>query len=63
MHMASSSAPHRTRPGDVGLRAHSQVHLFHGDSAPSSVQMAWEAKHKCCVKEDEFILTFTENVL
>lgn len=28
MHMASSSAPHRMRPGDVGPRAHSQVHLL-----------------------------------
>lgn len=63
-HMASSSAHHRTRQGEAGSRVHPRcIFLFDGNSAPRHVQMALEAKHKCCMKGDEFTLTFTENAL
>jgi len=47
----------------VPVSTHGCIFLSGSDSTASRVQMAREAEHKCCVKGDEFILTFTENVL
>lgn len=46
----------------VPMFTHRYLFLLNGDST-SPVQMALEAKHKCYAKGDEFILTFTGNVL